>query len=1448
MGTDYNVAIKLSTIGADQTASGLRLAGSGLDSLKSSAESLYGSLLRLAGFGGFIEGLKKIAGAGIEANVELNRNQLQLAAMVQTFNLAGGAAIDYSTALDIASGVQEQLRNVAFATGTSIDGLRESFVNLYPAATAAGLSQEQTIQLMGTLALTAKATGGNVDELTSTMSRLMLGMGATRSEFGRLLLSMGVNQTTMAQWEAAGTVFGNITGRLKEFNALAPMAQASWGGALANIKNAMHELAEVSFEPLYTQLKLTFGEATRLFGTMGAGGTFTFDPELLRRIQSFATGLTNALPAVVSMAGGLLDMGSAVVKASGEFISAFSPLLTLVGNVLHMLSPLIDTFGSWVAITWVAVSAAGSLATAGAALVTGLEALSGALMVAMGATGTLSAGFALILSPIGLAAAAVAALAVGIYAYTAAVAKNEESMASSADTTSRWTLYMDAERASAKYAQEGNTALAAAFEKLGLSVINGQMPLDKAIIAFHDLRVNLDAAALSGKTPPADPAVLEAIADATGKINDQIRALAFTGISGKIADATTQVNTEIAKLNRQLQKTADPETRALIGTQVEALRALLSAKTQSILEEAAVADEKRLGEVKKSWGAVYLATQGGIDLEVGKIQQGYADEQTASDDRIAAAARDAQSFNKIKDEEASKMIAAAQVAAFGVADAYQKLERDTKDFKYGFDSEVLKSNGDDYDAEVRAIGHQLESDFQSLGDRFGGLLYAPIDLVFGAQGKFNAAMRAARIKHGEETAAMTGDWSDYEAGLERQVAHGQITMAGFFAALGTAQETWATTADSGWTASWHKLLGTVQTTGQGIATFFDGLWTNLDTAMQSGFLDIMTGKFGDFRDVLKTLWGSILKDFSGLLASMVKQWMLSPFMKSGSFSIDPSGAMGGGEGFSVGQFGSGGGSSLLGGLFSGQGWMGLLSSGMLGYGIGGAIGGGGIGNQIGGALGGLGGAALGAAIGTGIVPIIGTIVGAVIGAVIGGLFNKNTEQNIGPFSGNGISGTTQDANGQALFQQYGKTLGSLGDIMTAGGGSARSIFDYFGAGDSEFLHSTGATIHAGSAQDLSSDFQQYLTNYFPQTLLSMAFGQKPTGGYQNLPGVSGVPAFDPNTFNPDAPIPKMLAGLGFTAKTIGQISSQIEVRSADDFTAWLSKLVTVVKGFNDLGKDLGKSTSDWFSSFATAATASPADAFASAATNIEDMASSLGMYMGDDQLNRAQQILQLGQQYRDQQVAYLQQLYNLQQQISDAMGGQVRSMKMDLMNPDQKSKFLQAEISTLMGQIGTASTPGALSAIWQAISGDVSGIWSIAGQGGTQTAAGEQWLESMLKAAQDAIDARTKQLGDAALAPNAALNAAITKASELFTDMGPIVTGNSTATVTNTAVVAANTTAVTGSTTAVNLFKTAITAAKDAAIAFATTVGSSGSGGSGPTGVIALLRQQPGLLKTGTGR
>ena len=602
------------------------------------------------------------------------------------------------------------------------------------------------------------------------------------------------------------------------------------------------------------------------------------------------------------------------------------------------------------------------------------------------------------------------------------------------------------------------------------------------------------------------------------------------------------------------------------------------------------------------------------------------------------------------------------------------------------------------------------------------------------------------------------------------------SVVGFRKRMEEAAAAFVLTTDSisgGLMAGWDTIMSHIQSTTESVRDFVVGVWGSMSTAFDTGFYDILTGKFSDLGNVLKNLWDSILKDFSKMLTQMLERWLLTGnAMGSGQ----------GGGGVLGGLLGGGGGSNAVetpqgtgaeygqgAGYGGGQWGAGLGGGGAAGAGYGGGGTGGGSGLGAGQYLG-YAGAAVGIYMGiqgalkqnkqqvsygdvnlgemnfggdsygqkltpwlaaaasvaaTGIGLVVAAVI-AVVGIIVS-LFNGPKEGHVTIAIRDALSGSG-GALSKYVTDVIDGTANYVGELALKAAGPDK-VAGFVTAYQTAFKDAYGAAtfdIAAGSAEDLQKD----LTNYFEQVLPKMgmqaAFGQVGYGPNGNRDAQGGVAGLDWNMndasvmdaqgnwvkhqlFDPNAPIPMMLTGLGFTADSISAIAQKLaDATDMKVFKQWLLDLVGVVVDLQALATAFGQTRDQWYASIHGAAAAQgTAGQFTDANANLLAGGELLATIFGDDRVAAAKALVTEGQTLLNNEAQALANILGFIDQIATTTASTIQTYQSKLLTPSENEAALRARATTDFAAIAEAANPKDVAAAWQKVLGDMTGLLDI---------------------------------------------------------------------------------------------------------------------------------------------
>lgn len=648
---------------------------------------------------------------------------------------------------------------------------------------------------------------------------------------------------------------------------------------------------------------------------------------------------------------------------------------------------------------------------------------------------------------------------------------------------------------------------------------------------------------------------------------------------------------------------------------------------------------------------------------------------------------------------------------------------------------------------------------------------------------FNAA--SEREKTDKQAMILDVQYGHYEDYYNRLMKKSQDTHQNEFVAaqenarqVASLMEKQAVTLEDGIAAAAAKIRAGMTSFGQDVAKTFESIWGAVTKSFEDGFYDILTGKFDSLKDVLKSLWDSILKDFSKMLAQMLERWLLTGE------------AMGSGQG--GGGFGSllsglfGGGSSAVytpggtqanapGGGFTQYGdYVGTTGYGQGGQGFGGSgasaktMGGIAAAAQIGYGLyqnyqdsrhtvetPTYNGVSLGqqdfggnASFGKDFTPfataavtlaatgygIIAAVIVAAVGLIVAGLnslFNGPKEGEVMISVRDAwLKGASSSGLGQFTKQVLDSSVNFLVGLMVEGGKGSDAATGAAGYQSRlrEFFGSTYFKLSAGSGEDLSADVKAFYEKQFPKMALQVGFGQFgdkygwPTGN-RDAGGFAGmdwnVDAAGHSTYmdkdgrwlkqqlyDPEAPIPAFLAGIGFSQGKIAEIATKLAGSGdIEKFKTYLNDLVGVVVAFGDLAKQFGRSRDDWYAFIQKSQNEKGTAAqFTEQITALKATGIELDNMTGDDRVAKAKELVTASGNLLNNMAQALASIYNMIEAIQQSTKDTIASYKSKLMTPAEREAQARADYATDVTKIATAANPEAVQKAWQQVMKDLSAV------------------------------------------------------------------------------------------------------------------------------------------------
>jgi len=1294
------VSIVFSTEGTDELLHAVSNIESKLDELgKTATNSLGANLVTAANqaidlFQKIASAMKDAAMEGVDFNATIEKAELSIAGLIATFNNFSGGD-KWKAAFDMAREADEKLIEAAQRTGVSIESMSSGFEKLYGVATTKGkASTDEILQLTESIATYAQITGSSVDAAASQFTRVLNGVISQRSAIGQFLMSLGVTKETILSWEAQGVAVTKLTSLLGDFQKLAPQIANTWQGVTQNLKTA----TEMAFGSMTGQLFQPIKDAIKDLTT------WLKSDDVQSAMKTIGSDLVDAFRAIEPI---LKELGPIALQVAGGFAA-----------ILKDLSPLAPIFLS---IADAANSLLKALGSEGVALIGAL--LLGALAFSKISTAATAAiqSMKLVnaLDFVGLNGAALAATELSVKLTAVATAAELATAGLVALVIALPAIYLGFKLLGENSETLDHAQVAA--ENLRGTMIHLSESIDPTTKQFAQLQALMSqlAAAMNSGDPRAISSAVDAI---TPKVTALAREISLLG------QKHTETTGKVAELTDAMKKAL--ESFAAFSTALG--NSFSTAGLDGLLKSFAELDQKAEDTVEKIANALL-----GLRKQLGYLP-----------DDAMKAAQALVTMNQIATEVNKSLAEGTAVQDFSDALAAMSRQIDTDDPIQKIQDtadKTVQSLRDDLTKALKAAGDSFYDQIVAYNvfwaavaaaDDRAGQDMAERYLVWDGQwGDYLNLMMQKNyvVTHNialawQQALGQTADVMTKTAVSATEGINAALTK--LLSDIGSD----ATIAGQAITSLGSQLQSTLS------SSFFDVI-----TGKFSDLTNVFK-KFGE--DILKDLTDIFAKLVERWLLTvlLIKDNPIEANVDSGGGSGGGLGglaqtAFGSGGGGSQGIFsrlglGGGGREALTNpdGTPTSAGyaqmygapqtsWQGGGITGAAGFGLGMAGIGMGVsawnsaqntGQKVGAGMEVTGGAALmiGSAVAMGVnaglitigsalqsIIGIGTVIGAVLIAV-GLLINLLSKPKDPTYAVSGateiLPGPKQSAFGADIYASYGNTLSSMQSIVSAGGGGKTSIYDYFhgGAIPDEFLKSTNPVFDIGHGDQGTANMQQamkdYLNIYFPKTLESMAFGQKVTGYSDNkgqTPGVTNIPLFESGSFDPNAPIPKMLEGLGVTANKIHDIAKLIDQKDPQDFLTWLNTYVNVVSTANDLISKMSESGAQTLSDLTTQATQPYAKTVSTQNQALIDQVNDALNAIGDDQITKAQDVEKAIQQQYQQELQYIDQV----RQMMDSIDESTANIKKGIADALKSQADLTAEqtqdVSDMMAKIPTETDP-----------------------------------------------------------------------------------------------------------------------------------------------------------------
>ena len=1249
--------------------------------------------------------LRKGASEAAAFQNSMESSRLSIAAFLMTFRTftSGGQEVNqYTAALHEASLAQEQLRVAAFKTTATFMELVSGYQKVVSASAGTKATRDEMVRLTVVMSNMAASTGQSFETLTNQFRTVLLGISRTTGTIGGTMRAMGITPDVLKSWREQGIILQELLPRLEAFEKIGLDINKTWKGALSNLQDSLENFLGVGFSGAINAAKAFVGEITAQFANVDESlrtQKFVFNEDNMRRAQEISTSAASAMASLRPLIAEMLQLVGSLVKAALDGLAAMKPLIDFIAAVAlpafralvesglgkylfallevslamqaftriaeFLIAPLITLKALFPSLTlatsaWTASMTAGTFAVGQgvstvAALTLGLGALGVAIGVSIAAIARLAQAWedwqakkANQRADAGefMTRAKMGERAGGIYLSAGDESRLRQAFPSLADRNAaldytRSLVEMNRSgqdtvgigneleitfrrfgkelESTANHANDMAKALSKAADVMNKAIVDG---VRKAGGAFGDAK-----AAAIGQLQDMLGAIKEntGLSDVADKIKADIKKLtggrglleipaldmesqeglaqAKQFILGAVAEIFNTYKQAVAQEKKKLDASAADLGLDLEGL-VPGIRALKSKKTEQDLVDSLESIYRRiqdygdkikakLGDEPSMRGKMNALLQQVELMRQAAVETGAARSDSIASEKQAALANEVtEAYEKMIKTYARMSVVAADTAEARVEAEYQV--RLAKDESVAMEVAGLALLAGDYEKLMQTIAAFTEQKTKLEKDHFN-------DLAVARAKDIRDAKKHARDLYTTAVTTAEGVEAAFAIMSERMRTEGQRT------------------ADS-------------------ILAAFDALQNGLE----DGFFAIMTGKFDDLGKIAENFFGQILKSGAKSLASSLMDGITKLLGKPrhGAVSQMPGDATGPAADYYAGQQTQSAGQyvQIAAAAYQGvQAYLGARKAGRNGL-----------------EAGGEGIMTLGAGVAS-FAPVVGLIIMALGGvAKILGVNSRKDLVTLLKASGSYSSKEVGSDNPELdlAYKEIPKTfMSSMSRLIEAGGrgSSANDLIGQLNKSIISYFYRTTYYAHAGSREDLEKDIQRILSTYAPRDLLKVAFGRNVAPNER--PGVTttgGASQYGIDEFDPNAPIPKLLAGLGFTAARIKQLALEIESADPKAFQEKLQGLVEAVSGLLDVAKLL--SGNSVLSAIDADRKRTASGTLAVGASDITARATTLlsGLMLPEEeQISRAKEIIQLARQYYDEAKAAIIKLQDQWAQLSE---------------------------------------------------------------------------------------------------------------------------------------------------------------------------------------------------------
>lgn len=340
----------------------------GLKDSNTNAQTLLGTIGRIAQAFVIVRGIQAIAtgfresiAAAINFNRVLEQSQVGISALfvaVGKVQNAQGETVTGAKAFALAQGEAKRqaalLRQESLRTAATFEELVQTFQVAVGPGLSAGFDVNQIRKFTVQVSQAAAAVGLSQQELSEEIRSLLTGSITPRST--RIATALGITNKDIKQAKDAGNLADFLTRKFSAFGIAANESLNSFDTLFKNVRDSLEQLIGTGSIGFFEELKGLFRDIFALTTRPAEGGILQPNPELLKVVDGFVSGLKNAtaearrlvttlnvgdLQAIATALGGAITAAAQILGPLIQgFVAGFADVSKVVNSIVKRFQKL----------------------------------------------------------------------------------------------------------------------------------------------------------------------------------------------------------------------------------------------------------------------------------------------------------------------------------------------------------------------------------------------------------------------------------------------------------------------------------------------------------------------------------------------------------------------------------------------------------------------------------------------------------------------------------------------------------------------------------------------------------------------------------------------------------------------------------------------------------------------------------------------------------------------------------------------------------------------------------------------------------------------------------------------------------------------------------------------------------------------------------------------------